>query len=128
MSYMDNWMYGKAQSTPLNNAMPANNPDPSMWNWDSWLGNDKQAGILPVAANVGSSLMQGWAGLQSLNLAKRQQRFNEGMAATNLANQATLTNQQLYDRQAMLHRTNPTKYESPESYMQKWAVKGTLGG
>lgn len=123
--YINEWDGLPATTNPVGGSQ---NNDPSMWNWDRWLGTDKQFGLLPVAANVGSSLMQGWAGLQGLKLAKQQQKFNEGMASVNLANQAKLTNQQLYDRQAMLHRTNPTKYEAPDSYMQKWAVKGTIGG
>jgi hypothetical protein len=96
------------------------------WNWGNILGNDKQAGVLPVMANVGSGLMQGWAGLGQLKLAKQQQKFNEGMSRVNLANQATLTNQQLQSHQAMLHKTNPSLYESPETFMQKWQVKGTI--
>ena len=94
--------------------------------WDKWLGTDTKAGILPVAAGVGAGLMQGWAGLGQLKLAKQQQRFNEGMARTNLANQALLTNEQLTAKQAMLHRTNPQKYESPETFMQKWKVSGSI--
>lgn len=96
------------------------------WSWDRMLGNDKQAGLLPMAANVGAGLMQGWAGLGQLKLAKQQQKFNEGLSKVNLANQATLTNEQLRAKAEMLYRTNPNVYQKPDAYMDKWQVKGTI--
>lgn len=106
------------------------NADPSFWSWDNWIGNTAKgnAGILPVAANAGSALMQGWAGIQQLNLAKRQQKFAEQMSAVNLANQASAYNRQINDLAANRERLNAAKYGTANSYMDKWAAKGTIGG
>lgn len=104
--------------------------DPSFWSWDNWIGNTAKgnAGILPVATNAGSALMQGWAGIQQLNLAKRQQKFAEQMSAVNLANQASAYNRQINDLAANRERLNAAKYGTANSYMDKWAAKGTIGG
>lgn len=103
-----------------------NNPL-ELWSWDRWLGNDTNAGLLPVGGKLLGSIMEGWGGIQQMNLAKRQQAFNENMARTNLANQANLTNERLLTRQQNRYRTDPTNAMNPDEFMKKWAVKGTLG-
>ena len=120
---MDEWNWDSLGYKP---AAPTTPAPTAFWSWDRMLGNDKQAGLLPMAANVGAGLMQGWAGLGQLKLAKQQQKFNEGLSRVNLANQATLTNEQLRAKAEMLHRTNPNKYQKPDAYMDKWQVKGTI--
>ena len=111
--------------------------------WDSfkninWLDNTSidpvtgvktvNAGMLPVATNTIGSIMQGWAGLQQLKLAKQQQKFNEQMSAVNLANQASSYNRQTNDLAANRERLNAAKYGTASDYMSKWAAKGTIGG
>lgn len=131
--YMDNWL-AKSQGlntgtvTPvgLSNVVPSPTGTSDLWSMDRWLGSDKQAGILPVGAGVLGGLMQGWAGIQGMNLAKRQQKFNEGMAAVNLANQAALANEQLRTRQETRYRTAPHKQQAPDAFMQQWQVKGKI--
>ncbi len=98
----------------------------SFWSWDNMLGKNGQAGVLPVALGGMGSLMQGWAGMKQLQLANRQQKFNEGMARVNLANQAALTNEQLRTRQERRYRENPNKAMAPDQFMQQWAVKGSI--
>lgn len=52
-----------------------------------------------VMGGIGS-LAGAWNGLQQVRLAKDQFKFAKGMAETNLANQAAVTNQALRDRRS----------------------------
>lgn len=98
------------------------------WTLEDWMGSDKKGGILPVATQGVGALMQGWAGLQGIQNAKRQQAFNEQMSATNLANQAALTNERLYTRQQSRYASNPNRFAAPDAFMKQWGVSGKIGG
>lgn len=98
------------------------------WSWDNWLGTDKKAGLLPVVTEGAGALMQGWAGLKGLDLAKRQLALQEQTAAANLANQANLTNERLYTRQQSRYNRDPSRFQSPDAFMKQWGVTGKLGG
>jgi len=80
-----------------------------------------------------AQIMGAWGGLQQLNLAKDQFKFNKGAFNTNLANQANLTNSQLSDRQdrrvadAALNGANAQPVTSTADYLRQFGASGTVG-
>lgn len=99
----ENYTYGTQQNTQVGANIPsfmksganipqANNTGTSWWGKDGYLGT---AGN--VLGGVGS-LAQAYMANKALGLAKDQFAFEKGLAQTNLANQADLTNEQRMNR------------------------------
>lgn len=114
-------------NTTGSNAVPATTSPGStdFLSWDGFLGNSKTGtnGWAMPALAFGNSLFNVWSGMEQLDLGKKQLRENKRQFELNFGNQASLTNTRLRDRQAARHAFDPSRYESPDTYMQKNAVK-----
>lgn len=118
-------MYTPFGLTSLNTPPVTSTPTKEFWSLDSFLGNSETGtnGWGMPALNFGNSLYNVWAGMEKLDLGKKQLRENKRQFDLNFGNQASLTNTRLRDRQTARHAFDPSRYESPEAYMQKNAVK-----
>lgn len=95
-----------------------------------WLGSTNAQtgmttpGVLPTAVSSLSGLSDIYFGLKQYGLAKDQFRENRRQFNLNFDAQRNLTNSQLEDRQKARVASNPGRYESVSSYMNKYKVGG----
>lgn len=97
----------------LNFQQPQQN---DQWMTD-WFGGENQAGYLSTGIGAISAGLGAYTGLQQLNLGRDQLDFQKRAYEENKANQTTLTNAALRDRQAARYSANPNAYQSPDEYM-----------
>lgn len=71
-----------------------------------------------------SALSNLWMGMKQLDLQKDQLNFSKDAFAKNWGAQVSTTNNQLADRQAARVASNAGAYESVDSYMKKYGIKG----
>lgn len=92
-----------------------------------WLGGkDAQGnmvnGILPVGMQAATGLMQGWMGMQQLDLAQESFNFQKQAYHENMANQKKTTNAQLEDRQNARNAQAGGQTMSTDEYMKKYGL------
>lgn len=80
------------------------------------------------AFNTLAGGVNAYTGLKQLGLAEDTFNFNRDAFNANFANQAQTINTQLEDRQRARIAANPGAYESLNTYLDKHAVKSTIGG
>ena len=100
-----------------------------------YLGNEEQAGILPVGIQALGGLAGAYTGIKQLGLQKDQFNLQKQYAATNLANQAKTVNLQLEDKyRRMLDNAQGNSTVDANSlgtldqYLAKHGVSGKVGG
>lgn len=96
--------------------------DSGLTNSQFLFGGKENTGILTGAAQFGTSVLGGFLGLQQMRMGRRQMRQENAFARTNLANQATLTNRQLFQNTAQVYGNERANQE-----LLKWGVSGTAG-
>lgn len=115
-------------------ALVGNNPEPANTDWftkDSAFGGKTNTGWLTGGAQALSGLAAAWTGMQQLDLAKDQFAFQKQAYATNLANQATITNSAVEDkwkRRAAVGGSDAatSQYGTLADYTAKRSVSGTI--
>lgn len=96
---------------------------PDFFSLKSFLGGTdvngfKNLGWGPTMFGMGNSILNGYLGLQQLDLAKDNLDFQKDAFSKQFENQRTLTNSELRDRQAARVASNPTAYQSVDDYMK----------
>lgn len=116
-------LFATAQQSPLGAVPEAGNS--GFWSLDSFLGNAQNGtnGWGMPALNAASTLLNGWFGLEQLDMAKAQLAENKRQFNLNFGNQARLTNARLTDRQNRRVEEGRAT-ESAESYVSKYGVRG----
>ena len=72
--------------------------------------------------DLGQAGMQGYLGLQQLDMAKDNLAFQKDSFSKQFENQRTLTNTQMQDRQNARVASNPGAYSSTDEYMKNHGV------
>lgn len=98
------------------------NQQPGMWTRQAMFGGENQTGWLTGGAQVGSSVLGGFLGLRQMRMGRRQMRQERAFATTNLANQAALTNRQLYNQ-----TREAFGEERAQQELLRWGVSGVAG-
>ena len=106
--------YGSNPTTALINN--AGNTD--WFSWNNLMGNKNTIGTLPALFGMGNSIMDGWLGMEKLDLAKDSLNFQKDAFSKQFENQRSLTNTEMQDRQAARVASNPTAYQSVDAYMK----------
>lgn len=106
------------QTNPAAGAAPANQ---GWFTQDSMFGNGQTGGWAMPAIQGASALMQGWMGMEKLDLAKDQLGENKRQFNLNYGNSARLTNSRLADRQASRVKSGRTNV-SVSDYMSKYGA------
>lgn len=112
-SYGSNFGFGNNPTTSL-----VNNTGSDWFSMKNLFGDKSQIGALPALFGIGSSLMDGWLGMEKLDLAKDSLNFQKDAFSKQFENQRTLTNAELRDRQNARVASNPTAYQSVDDYMK----------
>lgn len=119
---------GMSTGNALGQAMsggPTGTPPPTqpgMWSREAMWGGPNQTGWLLGAGQLGSSALGGFLGIQQLRMGRRHMRDQRNMATTNLANQASLTNRQLYNNVREARGA-----EAAQQELFRWGVSGVAG-
>ena len=92
--------------------------------WDGFLQQRNVDGTISggwgaAAIGIGQGLMNGWLGMQQLDLAKDTLAFNKDTFKKNYDAQRQATNTALADRQAARVAANPGAYQSVGDYMNQ---------
>lgn len=90
---------------------------------DPTTGMQSSGSFLPLMQGLGS-LAQGYLGFQQLGLAQDQFDFQKDAYRTNLANQAQLTNNALYDREKSRAAWESREPTSKEEFLKLNGVQG----
>lgn len=112
-NYGLNWKFGSNPAAEL-----VNNTGSDWFSMKNLFGDKNQVGALPALFGIGSSLMDGWLGMEKLDLAKDSLNFQKDAFSKQFENQRTLTNAELRDRQNARVASNPTAYQSVDDYMK----------
>lgn len=109
---------GTSSQQPTNGGFSWKN----LFNRQAMYGGKDQTGWLTGGAQVGSTILGGFLGLQQMRMGRRQMRQERAFAETNLANQAALTNRQLYNQTKRVYGEERAQQE-----LLKWGVSNTAG-
>ena len=113
-SFGSNFGFGSNPTTQL-----VNNASNSDWfSWNNLMGDKNTIGKLPALFGMGNSIMDGWLGMEKLDLAKDSLNFQKDAFSKQFENQRSLTNTEMQDRQAARVASNPTAYQSVDEYMK----------
>lgn len=92
--------------------------------------NSENLGNISAGINTLGSLFNMYQGMQALNLAEDQFNFNKNSYATELSNQANLTNERLATRQATRLRSQGITGDANDAavaeYMEQYGVDGSI--
>ena len=112
-NYGLNWGFGNNPTTQL-----VNNTGSDWFSRNNLFGDKNQIGVLDGIFGIGKGLMDGWLGMEKLDLAKDSLNFQKDAFSKQFENQRTLTNAELRDRQNARVASNPTAYQSVDDYMK----------
>lgn len=124
------YTFGLQANQPNPSGLPAGTPTESSWDSfsrmllggkDGATGNTS-VGMLTGGLGAAGSILNGYLGLQQLQVAKDNLAFQKDSFNKNFAAQSKLTNSQLEDRQRSRNQDSPGNYESVSSYMSKYGV------
>ena len=95
--------------------------------FDSFLTNKDSMGNTTMGwgnalLDLGKAGMQGYLGLQQLDMAKENLAFQKDSFSKQFENQRTLANAEMTDRQNARVASNPNAYASTDEYMKRHGV------
>lgn len=94
------------------------------FDWSNFLLGDKaRPGALQLGLGALSGIGSLYTGMKSYGMAKKQLQQQNAQFEKNYAAQRNLVNSQLEDRQRARVASNPTAYESVDSYMERNKIR-----